>query len=141
MHSHLSLLHSCFRPACPCSPTPHTSINFVSSHAVPYQPHSDTKDLDVLVSAFIVEEKHLIVLDATIPMYPRKMRRFAARVYLHVIEVVDCATRRTRCAGYLEELEHLAAEIWGAGARCGADKDGFCLELLQISLLLLFTNA
>jgi hypothetical protein len=106
----------CLCPACPRSPTPHASIDLISSYAISYEPHSDTQNFDVLVPALVVEEQHLIVLDATVPVYPVEVRRFATGVYLHVVEVVDCATRRSGCAGYFEELEHFAAEIWGACA-------------------------
>jgi hypothetical protein len=52
---------------------------------------------------------------------------------LYVIEVVYRAPRAARCAGYLEQLEHLATEIWGVCAGGGADEDGFGFELLRVS--------
>jgi hypothetical protein len=77
-----------FRPSCPGSPTPHPRINLISCNTISYQPHRNSQDLDILIPALIIEEQHLIVLDATISMYPCKMCRLATRVYLHVIKVV-----------------------------------------------------
>lgn len=91
--------------------------------------HSYTQHFYVLIPALIVKEEHLVVFDPAVSVYPLKVRRLAAGVYLHVIKVVYCARGGAGCTGYLEELEHFAAEIGGACARGGADKNALVFEL------------
>lgn len=102
----------------PLSPTPHPSINRVSTHTIPYKPHNHTQRLHVLVPALVVEEQHVLVFYPAVPVYPLKVRRLAARVDLKVIEAVYSSLGRRRGRGMrdLEELEHVAAEIRGVGA-------------------------
>ena len=107
----------------------HTSVDLVSRHTISYKLHSYTKRLYVLIPALIIEEEHLLVFDPTVSVYPLKVRRLATGIYLHVIEVVDCARGRPVGTGYLKELEHFAAEIGSTRARGCADQDVLVFKL------------
>lgn len=90
-----------FRPSRPFPPTLDSIVDLVSSDSISDEPHCDTESLHILVPAFVVEEKHLVVIDTAIPMYSREMCSLAARIYLHVIEVVYRAPWGAGGNGYL----------------------------------------
>lgn len=73
------------------SPPSDTLINDIPRDASGHQLHRDAQDLDVLISALVVEEQHLLVVYPTVPAYTLEMRRLAAGVNLQMIKVIDCA--------------------------------------------------
>jgi hypothetical protein len=122
-------MHLRFRSSGPHSPTLHARINRSSCNAISNEPHGDTKNLDVLVPALIIKEKHLVVFDPTVSVYPCEVCRLVARVYLQMVEVIYRTSRGARCAGYFEQFQHLAPEIWCGSARRSSDKDFFLFTL------------
>jgi hypothetical protein len=120
-------------PPCPLPPAPHPRIHLLNRNTISNQPHRDSQHFNIFIPTLIIKEQHILILDTSIPLYPPKMRRLVPRVYLQMRKVVYCARRTARCAGDLQELEHLAAEIWGVGSRCGADEDAFAFELGDVS--------
>jgi hypothetical protein len=105
-----------FVPSSPHPPTPNTRINLISRNAALHKPHRDAQHLNIFIPALVIKEQHLVIRDATVSVYLREVRRLAAWIYLHVIEVVYRTPRGARCVRYFEKLEHLAAEIWRRGA-------------------------
>lgn len=75
----------------PFSPALDALIDHVSCDTISDQLHGDTKYLNILVPAFIVKKQHILVVNATISVDPLEMCSLAARVYLQMIEEVNCA--------------------------------------------------
>lgn len=84
------------------SPAPDTFINHISRHTPRHKLHRHAQDLNILISALVVEEQHLLVLYPGVFVYALEMRRLVAWVDLQVVEVVDCARRGAGGAGNFE---------------------------------------
>lgn len=88
-------------------------IHRLSRHSIPHKPHNNTQSFYILVPALVVEEEHIFVIDPSVLMYPFEMCSFVARIYLQIVEDVECALGFGRGVGYEQLLEHFAAEVWG----------------------------
>jgi hypothetical protein len=73
----------------PLPPALNPLIYRLSRHSIPHKPHNDTQSFYVLVSALVVEEEHISVINPSVPMYPLEMCSFAARIYLQIIEDIS----------------------------------------------------